>query len=181
MIQVSALGTFHFNGIVMRPADPRKDRDTAIKWTRADPDHRETTDGYFWLYQSLETESYVLEDKFGLIFFFRMDWVNQNSCEMHIQFPPPFVRADKRNEQKSRVMRAMTLGFEWMKRILAAAQVNEVFFVSKSPRLIQFTINRCGFEERDGRIVYDFHKAAQLEMLERSPELCAEHPANRIN
>ena len=153
---VSALSTFSFNGITMRPTVPKKDRILAIKWTDADPEHRETTNGYFWLAQDLGTESYALEDKFGVILFFRMDWVKNSQLEFHIQFPPPETGVTKRMEQKQRVMRAMMLGFEWMKRILAQSKVNEVFFLSRSPHLIQFSTRHLGFKERDGKLVYDF-------------------------
>ena len=160
---MSALATFTFNGITMRPADPRKDSKLAREWTLADPYHRDTTPPGFWVYQDLYTESYVLEDRFGAIFFFRMDWIEDGrkgrAAEFHIQFPPSFERTDKRNEQKSRIMRAMILCFEWMKRILAPSHVNEVFFLSKSPHLIRFAEKHLGFEERAGKLVYSFSHA----------------------
>lgn len=162
---MSALSTFIFNGITMRPTVPKKDRALAIQWTRADPEHRETTNGYFWLTQDLGIESYALEDKFGVILFFRMDWVKNSQLEFHIQFPPPEKEVTKRIDQKQRAMRAMMQGFEWMKRILAQSKVNEVFFLSRSPHLIRFSTRHLGFEQRDGKLVYDLASERAKEIV----------------
>ena len=66
-----ALSTFFFSGFTLRPSTAG-DRTLATAWTKADPEHSTTTPPDFWIEQSDSTESYLLEDDAGPVFFFKM-------------------------------------------------------------------------------------------------------------
>lgn len=134
--------TFRFQGYTLRPA-LSCDYGLARLWTQIDPDHQHKTLPEFWLTQGATVNSFVLEDSFGPLFFFRMD-VEAEQVAIHIQFPPD-DRATRR-----RLMQGMSIGFTWLEKRLGLMGFQTVYFNSNNPRLIAFCSKRFGFEW-DGR------------------------------
>lgn len=147
-----ALARFTFCGFTLRPAGMKDDRKLAAEWTAADRFHRLTTRADFWLEQEPGTESYLLEDKVGPVFFFKMVRTGKTEVEVHIQFPPRPADHAASQAQRARVVQGLILGFEWLERVLLLTGVRTVFFVSKSPSLIAFTIKRMGFVRESGKL-----------------------------
>ena len=147
---MTALATFSFQGYTLRPAIG-KDRKEAAEWTKADPDHRDTTPADFWIEQGMGIESYVLDDRFGSVFFLKLVRQIHHEIEIHIQFPPKPETATAAAEQRERVVNGLILGFEWLERVLILREVRAVFFTSKRPTLIRFAKKRLGFQT-DGKL-----------------------------
>lgn len=143
-----ATSTFCFDGFTLRPTGGT-DFILAEKWTMADPAHRDTTSAWFWLEQTAGVESYLLEDRFGPVFFFKMMRRPGNRIELHLQFSPCARGVSRQADQRSRTMRALTVGMKWIEKILSYQQIDELFFVSENPNLSRFTEKRLGFT-RDG-------------------------------
>ena len=151
---MAALCTFSFKGFTIRPAMTFSDCRLARNWTQADPEHRDTTNGGFWLEQCMGTESYVMEDREGVIFFFKLVRAPKDEIELHIQFAPPVEEPTARAEMKERTMRGLILGLEWMERALVQREIAALFFVSKSQNLIRFAKKHCGFVEDGKRFIH---------------------------
>lgn len=128
---------FQFHGFKLRPTRTH-DYGLARLWTQLDPDHRHKTLPEFWLTQGATTNSFVLEDAFGPVFFFRMDLEGETIC-IHIQFPPD-DRATRR-----RLMQGMSIGFAWLEKRLGALGYKTVYFNSSNQTLISFCGKRFGF------------------------------------
>jgi len=124
----------------------------AESWTEADPDHRETTPAGFWFEQNENCYSYILEDRHGVVFFFKMMWHGTDQVELHIQFPPAPEEAEATADQRQRTIRGLTEGIPWIERVLAIRNVSTLFFTSKSPSLIRFCVKRLGFRHEEGRL-----------------------------
>ena len=147
------MACFQFEGLTLQHALRREEYYRIAKaWTEADPDHRLTTTPGFWFEHAPNIESYVLEDKFGIILFFRLERKEPGKIEVHIQFPPALVDPKRNAERRARVMRGLTKGLEWIERVLAAREENTLFFTSKSPRLIRFCKKRLGFKGNGERL-----------------------------
>lgn len=148
------MSIFHFDGFCLQTARPFENyKKLAQEWTDADAYHKHSTDGGFWFEQDSGIESYILEDKFGVVFFFKMQRHPHDEVELHIQFPPP--AQDPRTEagRRDRVMRGLTLGLEWIEKVLALKEVSTLFFVSQNPSLIRFCEKRLGFTRAKKRLV----------------------------
>lgn len=144
-----AISSFTFSGFTLRPSRGIADLRLASAWTEADPHHCNTTQGVFWCEQDLGTESYLLEDKFGPVFFFKMQRAPNNTIELHIQFPPDRKDASAQADQRAHVMTGLQLGLQWIERVLSLRGVRALCFTSKSPSLMRFCVKRLGFT-RDG-------------------------------
>lgn len=144
----TAMPAFRFGGYTLRPSID-SDLDLAARWTQADPDHCDTTEGKFWLRNDGGVNSFVLCDDRGAIFFFRIDI----ECELPKGGPRPYPKAVSLHMQfaptdpreRRRLMQAMLIGFGWLEKRLSAAGVDTVYFHSKNPRLILFCEKRLGF------------------------------------
>ena len=150
-----ALATFTFQGYTLRPAR-QTDYELARAWTLADPDHRDTTQPDFWLDQKFATESYLLLDKWGPVFFFKLvrdGGMKGGEAEIHIQFPPVPQTGEARAEQNSRTINALIQGMTWIERILSLRLVSALFFTSRNPGLIRFCVKRLGFVREGERLV----------------------------
>jgi hypothetical protein len=140
--------TFQFAGFTLREATLERDYELAKDWNYADPDHRDTTLGTFWLQQGEETNSYLLEDESGPVFFFRMDARERFTwMEVHIQFAPGNALL------QARTRRGIRRGFAWLEKMLTESGFEGYYFHSRSPQLIFFCQNRLGFEW-DGTKIY---------------------------
>ena len=136
-----AISSFGFSGFLLKPASKTSaNLKLAADWIAADPDHRDTTPPEFWFDYRLGVESYLLEDKFGPVFFYKMNRTKAREVEIHIQFPPA---SDP--DTRARVMRGLTLGLEWIERVLAQREQTTLFFRTKNPALHRFAIKRLGF------------------------------------
>ena len=152
------LPTFEFNGFTLRVATA-DDLPLAQAWTDADPDHR-GMDAHFWIEQKPGTNSMMLEDAIGPIFFFKMERVVPpgaagiemplrsestvqinlgRALELHIQFAP----GD--HGLKLRTMQGLSKGMGWLEKNLAEQGYDALFFTSKNPRLITFCECRLEF------------------------------------
>ena len=67
---MSELNVFTFDGYVLRPAGV-DDLEMAEAWTAADPAHHGTR-ADFWISNRIDVKSYLLVDRHGPVFFFRM-------------------------------------------------------------------------------------------------------------
>jgi hypothetical protein len=136
---------FHFDDYTLRIAMP-EDLPLATAWSAADPDHA-TTIPWFWVRQSADINSLLLEDaQHRPIFFFRMQVMNEGrDIEVHIQFSP-----DDGLAERERVMNALLVGFAWLEKRLASAGFKTLYFHSRRPGLIRFCEKRMGFAW-DGR------------------------------
>lgn len=130
--------SFQFAGYTLRPAVD-SDLDLATEWTQADPEHCVTTRGAFWLRNDHSTNSFILCDQQGAIFFFRMDKLKNDTLTLHMQFAPEDPR------DRKRLMQAMLVGFGWLEKTLSGVGVRTVYFNSRSPRLIHFCQKRLKF------------------------------------
>lgn len=145
---MSALGllpSFHFAGYTLRPTQI-DDLQLARAWNDADPDHVRTTQPSFWIVQSTCSNSYLLEDQDGAVFFFKMVLAGRR-VEVHIQFPPGTALA------QSRVRHGLRLGIQWLEKQLISAGFDGYFFHSRNPSLVVFCENRLGFEW-NGRSIF---------------------------
>ena len=131
------LPTFEFSGFTLRVATA-DDLPLAQAWTDADPDHR-GMDAGFWIEQKPGTNSMILEDALGPIFFFKMAKCGPLSLELHIQFSP----GDR--GLKLRTMQGLSKGMAWLEKNLAEQGYDALFFTSKSPHLIAFCECRLEF------------------------------------
>jgi hypothetical protein len=144
---MTALNTFQFDGIELRPAATR-DCALATEWTEQDPDHAGRVQPKFWLSQGLAVDSYLVSDQQGPLLFFRADLSvakdRTRQCRIHMQFRPE-------PEAKGRTAIAMTKGLVWIELALAPV-VDELLFDSENESLIRFCVNRLGFV-REGDIL----------------------------
>ena len=131
------LPTFEFSGFTLRVAT-EDDLPLAQAWTDADPDHR-GMDAAFWIEQKPGTNSMMLEDTIGPIFFFKMIKATARDLELHIQFAP----GD--HGLKLRTMQGLSKGMGWLEKNLAEQGYDALFFTSKNPRLITFCECRLEF------------------------------------
>lgn len=139
------LPIFTFDEFVLRPATA-EDLSLAKAWTLGDEHHRATTQPGFWIEQKEDTNSYLLVDRRGPVFFFRMD-LRGAVVEVHIQF------VDGHALTHSRTRRGLMRGFQWLEKMLIESGFEVYYFHSSSPQLIFFCQNRLGFAW-DGKKLY---------------------------
>lgn len=133
------LPPFHFDHFTLRIAQP-EDLPLADTWTKADPDHS-TMIPWFWVRQSADINSLLLEDEQGPVFFFRMQIMGDGSeVEVHIQFSP-----DESIAAKERLMDGLLKGFSWLENRLAQVGFTTLYFHSRRRALIYFCQKRMGF------------------------------------
>lgn len=133
------LPPFHFDHYTLRIAQP-EDLPLADNWTKADPDHC-TMIPWFWVRQSADINSLLLEDEQGPVFFFRMQIMGDGSeVEVHIQFSP-----EESVAAKERLMDALLKGFSWLENRLAQVGFTTLYFHSRRRALIYFCQKRMGF------------------------------------
>jgi len=144
------MAMFQFKGYRLRPA-LLGDLALAQQWTAADPDHAGRVDPKSWITQSELTQSYILEDAEGPIFFFKgeleLQWPR---IVVHIQFPPD-DRPNFHHRRRQRVSQGLIEGLAWLEERMAGA-VNEIVFESSTPALVRFSIRHLGFKLEDGKL-----------------------------
>jgi hypothetical protein len=166
--------SFRFGGFLLR-ATTVSDLHLAATWVYADPDHRKTTEPEFWLEQTADANSFLLEDSAGPVFFFKLEKVD-DAMAIYIQFGPEQTTANR-----SRTMAGLTEGFAWLEKRLADVGVRRVYFHSRNPTLIYFSQKRLGFVW-DGRKlerkIGDDHGEADSEGAKSTPEqqVCRAEP-----
>lgn len=115
-----------------------------------DPDHTwELQYPDYWIDQNSQVNSYVLEDSIGILFFVRSTRHMGNEIEITLQFDRQCGMVSK-----TRVMKGMEVGFEWMKKALPMNGFKAMYFVSKNQDLILFTERRLGFVKDGMREIY---------------------------
>lgn len=151
-----AVETFSFYGYTLRPAIT-SDFLLAERWTLADPWHRDSACPVFWLEQDQRSESYLLLDRSGPVFFFKTTrTADPHVIEIHIQFPPPVESA----RNNFRLMLALVLGLEWLEGTLRSSDISAIFFESRNPTLIRFCVRRLGFAHNDRWLVKPINRGA---------------------
>ena len=141
---MKTMPTFTFHQFSLRPC-VFGDLGLATWWTSQDPAHATTTDPKFWIEQTLKDNSFILEDRVGEIFFFKMSLTDTpKEIEIHIQFAPH----DEVSRQ--RVMHGLIHGFEWLQKELSQIGFETIYFNSMDRGLIHFCGRRLGFNW-DGR------------------------------
>jgi hypothetical protein len=137
--QSKPMPSFRFDGFTLRPAID-SDLLLAGYWVSADPDHRLTTKAIFWIEQSATSNSFLLEDQDGAVFFFKIVDEGNRTLAIHIQFGP-----DNTAQMRARIMNGLTMGFAWLQKRLMAMGYEAVYFNSNNPSLIYFSQKRLGF------------------------------------
>lgn len=132
------LPTYYFDGFTLRPA-VTEDLALAKAWTLGDPFHRDSTQPAFWVMQTPTTNSYLLEDEKGAVFFFRVD-ERGSTVEIHIQFTSGNAIT------QARTRRGMIAGFKWLEKTLLESGFEGYYFHSNSPQLVYFCQNRFNFQ-----------------------------------
>jgi hypothetical protein len=156
-----ALCTFVFSGFTLRPA-AAADLDLATRWTEADAEHSKTTRPSFWLEQGDNTESYLLLDQIGPVFFFKMQRHSRQQIELHIQFPPESKYVTGQLLRKRRVMQGLMLGLQWIEKALSSRGVCELLFKSQNDSLISFCVKHMGFDREGERLTKTIASAMTL-------------------
>jgi hypothetical protein len=137
--QPKPMPSFRFAGFTLRPAID-SDILLADYWVSADPEHRLTTKATFWIEQSATANSFLLEDRDGAVFFFKIVDEGNRTLAIHIQFGP-----DNSAQMRTRIMDGLTTGFAWLQKRLMAMGYEAVYFNSNNPGLIYFSQKRLGF------------------------------------
>ena len=138
--------TFSFDGYELHEASA-KDFDLAQVWTAADSDHAGRVLPEFWI-----TDSWLLSDAAGPVFFFRGVRLPARVLEIHVQFAncPLGCSHDYRVQFRERLAGALVAGMAWLER--NAHDIDELRFDSTNGGLIHFCEKRLGFTDRDGRL-----------------------------
>lgn len=146
---MAELPVYKFSTYTFRPATA-KDRPLARLWNRMDPDHTwELQYPEFWIEQTHQANSYVLEDATGVLFFVKSIRHIGNEVEITLQFDRECGMASK-----ARVIKGMDAGFEWLKEALPMNGFDSLFFISNNKKLILFTQKRMGFLKDGIRQIY---------------------------
>jgi|SRR5215469_1922077 len=149
---MSASHTYRFFQFTLRPAGSiATDLLLAQQWTAADPWHCSTVDPTFWLVQQLRCDSYLLLDQEGPLFFWRGVFKDR-SIEMHIQFPPTPGERMERQRLRRRVRAGLLVGLTWLEGMLRKIGIEEIYFESVSPKLIDFCTHHLKFAQEGQRI-----------------------------
>lgn len=156
--------TFQFKGYRLKPAS-LVDLPLAKAWTKADPDHAGKVDPGFWLGQSARTQSYLLIDADGPVFFFKGS-VAGKSLEVHVQFPPDDDAA-MHHLRRRRISQGLIEGLTWLEGHMRYA-VDEIVFESTTPALIRFCQRHLGFTHEGGRLRKKLNTGLPLNQLSRA-------------
>ena len=166
---MSALNHFRFDGFHLRPTNPL-DRALAEQWTAMDPAHAGVIAPEFWLEQRLGRDSFLLSDKTGPVFFFKMHilahyrlrWLEEhdgvqmpveqnlrNCVQIFLQFAPYDTDYDDalRFQLRRRMRAGLVKGQVWLEKVLRQYQATEVFLDTRSEPLVHFSVNRLGFTQ----------------------------------
>lgn len=148
---------FVFDRYVLRAALPT-DVGLAAAWMEMDPFHRGNFAVEFWIEQvSGRVVSFVLQEvNEGPVFFFRLEMLQKKTVEIYIQFAPAIESApgaQYARSQHMRTMRALKVGWEWLKKRLTGLGYGVVSFRSVNPALVMF-FYRQGFEHSGDTLWY---------------------------
>lgn len=135
--------SFKFFGYELREATS-EDLALATEWTEADPEHKDSIKGDFWIQAEPVkngdmAERYVLVDPSGAVFFLRLE----KAVRIYIQFGP-----DRSAKGYERNREALQIGFRWLTTMLAVKSIGEVIFDSKVDALRAFCGRRLGFKQK---------------------------------
>jgi len=147
------------------------DLELATLWTAADPHHRGRVNPSFWLEHSPGTESYVLCDREGPVYFVRLQRTIHEymqeckegsiepskvkylpALELHLQFAPPQRGNGSETPHAVSHLRTATAlkdGLDWLTGMLKTSDVSLLRFDSQNPALTEFSRQRLGFVLRD--------------------------------
>jgi hypothetical protein len=143
--------SYRFDGFLFRPAVP-EDLPLARAWNREDADHDwEEQQPLYWIEQNERVNSYVLEDRMGIVFFVKSIRQHIDQIEISLQFD-----RSRMTVSRHRAMRGMMTGMEWLKKALPLNGFRAVYFLSKNPELIAFAENALGFVRDGQRYVHFF-------------------------
>jgi hypothetical protein len=146
------LPSYRFDRYLFRPAE-EKDLALAQAWNRSDPDHVwEAQYPTYWIGQSQQANSYVLEDEEGIVFFVKSIRMPDHAIEITLQFD-----RSGWSVSRQRSMQGMLDGFEWLKKALVVNGFRAVYFVTKNPQLGAFAVKRLGFSRNGDRYSCSFH------------------------
>jgi len=137
---MTATASYGFSGYVLRPAR-QQDLQLAELWTTMDKFHAGHIKPDFWLFQGPKTDSYLLFDGAGPVFFLKVHQQDPVRVRLHIQFMPVATEEDR-----ERTMEGLLQGTAWLERLLRGHGVEEISFDSVSRPLINFASKRLGFE-----------------------------------
>lgn len=143
---MSAIQTFEFSGYKLRPAGP-EDLKLAEQWVAWDKFHAGIIEPSFWIFQGPKTDSYLLFDGGGPVFFLKLHGIDPNEkgvprrVALHIQFMPCAT-----DEDSERTMEGLLQGTRWMEGLMLANGTEMIFFDSISTSLINFAVRRLGFK-----------------------------------
>jgi len=140
--------TYHFGDYTLRPTE-ETDLARAVEWTAADADHAGRTRPEFWLEQTINRHSFLLEDHKGPVFFFKVHRLSISAVELHCQFPP-MDESDDGERTRMRVMAAMIRGFDWLEGTMKLSKIRHIFFDSTHTPLRAFAVRRLGFKPTTG-------------------------------
>jgi hypothetical protein len=148
---MSADHAFVFGGYLLRPSTP-EDLHLAVKWTAADVYHAGRTRPEFWIEQTINRDSYILEDTEGALFFFKIHRLSIKAVELHCQFPPVDQADDSEGAKydRKRVQRGILKGFEWLEGALGKTKIQDLYFDSTHEPLRAFAVRRLGFAIHSG-------------------------------
>jgi hypothetical protein len=136
---MTATKTYYFGGYTLEPTTEQH-LELAEKWTALDKYHAGVISPEFWLYQGASTDSYLLNDGAGPVFFLKVHQHEGKRVALHIQFMPCATEQDM-----ERTVEGLLQGTPWLEGILRESQVEEIFFDTQSKPLIAFAIKRLGF------------------------------------
>lgn len=147
---MAAVTTFKFGKYTLRPAGKQvADLALAKEWTARDPEHRNTTPPAFWMRQEQYTDSYLLLDNIGPVFFFQITQdLAEKTARLSIQFLPITGRWEA-----LRVMTGLRDGLTWLERILTGRGIERIYFDSENEKLIRFCVSRLRFQLRANGIL----------------------------
>jgi hypothetical protein len=137
---------YRFDGFTLRPA-ATADRPLAREWNEADPDHAwEASQENYWTEQKPGMECWLLEDAAGPVFFLKLITVHGSCVEnFEIEISIQFAPGDR--GLKLRTMQGLSRGMAWLENSLREVGVNAVYYNTKNPHLVRFSVERLGFAE----------------------------------
>lgn len=135
---MTKIPTFYFGAFKLRPAIIA-DFDRAVAWNAAEPRHSDRTGGEFWIEQTMTSNSFVLEDNRGTVFYFKMTMQSKTEIWINIQFGPIAEVG------RHRVMDGLIQGFAWLQKELLRIGYKVIYFNSKDQGLIYFCQRKIGF------------------------------------
>lgn len=159
---MAALKTFTFSGYVLEPAGAEHLK-LAQTWTAWDKYHAGIIPPEFWLYQGPRTDSYILRDGAGWVFFLKVhaDELKKDGwprrVKLHIQFMPVVTEDDR-----ERTMEGLLQGSRWLEELLLRNGAEEIYFDSQSRPLISFAVKRMGF-----RVAFDAGSDGEYRLTKR--------------